>query len=153
MSSEHDGTPKKTIAYLTLPPTLEHDKARALRSYCRYGVVSRACVAASIGRTTWYRWRQEDPAFDSLARDAEEAVGDRLEAVAIKRATKKEGASDTLLIFLLKSLRRERFGDKHSLTITSPDVVARLEKQVAVITSKEEWKSEELLDALDAVWG
>jgi len=137
----------------SLSLTVDDDKARALRAYSRSGVVSRACTAANISRRTWYRWRQEDPAFYQLARDAEEAVADRLEAVAIKRATKAEGPSDTLLIFLLKNLKRERFGDKTSLTITSPDVVARLEKQVAVITSKDEWKSEELLDALDAVWG
>jgi hypothetical protein len=141
-----DRTPKNALTHS------DADKARALRAYRRANSVTAACHAAQISRNTWYEWRKNDPAFDAMVRDAETAIVDRLEATAIKRATAKESPSDTLLIFLLKNLRRERFGDRQTLTVVSTEIQARLEKQIAVITSRESWQSDELVEMLEGIW-
>jgi hypothetical protein len=149
MGSSDDGTNGTTKNALTHS---DADKARAIRAYRKSHSVTQACERAGIGRTTWYEWRKHDPAFDHMVADAEVAIVDKLEATAIKRATQAEGPSDTLLIFLLKNLRRERFGDRQTLTVVSTEIQARLEKQIAVITSRESWASDELIEMLEGIW-
>lgn len=144
-----DGTNGTTKNALTHS---DADKARAIRAYRRSNSVTEACKRAGVGRNTWYEWRKNDPAFDRMVQDAETAIVDRLEATAIKRATAKETPSDTLLIFLLKNLRRERFGDRQTLTVVSTEIQARLEKQIAVITSRDSWQSDELIEMLEGIW-
>jgi hypothetical protein len=43
-------------------------------------------------------------------------------------------------------------GVKEEITVTSPDVVTRLQRQVSVILSRETWSAADLLTALDEVW-
>lgn len=125
-------------------------KARALRAYARTGTVKAACEAAQIARRTWYDWMQDDEAFAKAAVDAREAVADELVEEAVQRA--KDG-SDTLIIFLLKSMRRSEYGDKQTITVTSPDVQGRLVQQAQLIASQPTWDSQTLLDRLGAeVW-
>lgn len=69
-------------------------------------------AAIGIERTHYYRWRDQHPEFATAADAAIEAGTDRLEDIAVKRA---EDQSDTLLIFLLKARRREKFGDRQQL--------------------------------------
>jgi hypothetical protein len=148
-------TPKKVPTVAEPAGALTHsdaDKARALVAYRIAGTIKSACEAAQIARSTWYEWRQSDAAFDRLARDAEDDVADNLEAIAVARATAKESPSDTLLIFLLKSLRRERFGDKQTVTVIHPDVLDRLRRQAAIIQSREVWPRDELFAAIEGVW-
>jgi hypothetical protein len=57
-------------------------------------------------------------------------LADDLEAEAFKRA--REG-SDTLLVFLLRAHRPERYRDRHVIEVVSPDVVSRLEQQASAI--------------------
>lgn len=76
--------------------------------------VSAACKAAGIGRTAYYEWREADPEFASEADDAIETGTDVLEDVARTRATR---SSDTLLIFLLKARRPEKFRERHAVDI------------------------------------
>lgn len=87
-------TPKKDAQYLFIAALGETPN------------VSRACVLAGIGRRTAYEWREEDPAFAAMWDDALEAACDELEAVARARAVE---SSDTLLIFLLKAHRPEKY--------------------------------------------
>lgn len=99
---------------------VEHQKkGAALKAYVEFGTVTAACRAVGIGRTTWYYWRTHDKEFDIAVREAEEEVADDLEQEAIKRA--KEGKSDTLMIFLLKGLRPERYKDRRELDVTHHD--------------------------------
>lgn len=125
-------------------------KQRALEAFLEHGTVLAACNAARIGRTTWYEWRQNDAEFNRLANEAEEAVTDALEEVAQARATMPAG-SDTLLIFLLKARRREKYADRQVLTMTSPEVIMKLQAIVDLVASREQWKSEELLPAIGEV--
>ena len=84
-------------------------KKAAIDAYREYGTVSAACLAADIGRSTWYRWKKEDAEFAEAVAEAEEDVADSLEKEAIRRA--KE-SSDTLLIFLLKGHKPEKYKDR-----------------------------------------
>jgi hypothetical protein len=76
--------------------------------------VRASCQAAGISRREAYRHRERSAAFREQWDDALNDAVDSLEAVARKRAVE---ASDTLLIFLLKSHRpsvyRETYRHQH----------------------------------------
>lgn len=90
------------------------------------GNVSKACESCGVGRRTYYHWL-EDPAFAQRVADAKEEAADALEAEARRRAhdgTSKpvyqggklvghvQEYSDTLLIFLLKGCRPEKYRER-----------------------------------------
>lgn len=97
------------------------------------GNVARACEAVDVTRMTAYRWRQDDKEF-AQAWDEAKAIGlDALEDEAVRRAyegvdkaivykgeitdTVKE-YSDTLMIFLLKGGKPEKYREKTSMELT-----------------------------------
>ena len=84
-------------------------KARALAGYRELGTVAAAVERAGIVRSTWYDWIERDSAFAEQVDTLREAITDRLEAEAIRRA---EDGSDSLLRFLLRGQRREIYGDR-----------------------------------------
>ena len=89
--------------------SLTPEKEAALKAFADYGTVAAAMRKVGMARRTWYDWKENDAEFAKLAGDAELAVADDLEEEAIKRA--KE-SSDTLLIFLLKGHKPERYREK-----------------------------------------
>jgi hypothetical protein len=108
--------------------SLRHPKKRAFLAALRHtGNVSEAARAARCDRDCYYLWRRDDEAFRVAAESAMEEASDRLEQEARRRAEtgvlepvfhggKKVGSirrySDTLLIFLLKGARPEKFRDR-----------------------------------------
>lgn len=50
-------------------------------------------------------------------------------------------------------LARFGVGTKDELTTISPEVRMRVQQTVALIASRSDWKSDELLTALDPIWG
>jgi len=74
--------------------------------------VSKACKAAAIGRTLAYEWKKEDAEFSEEWDNAYQNAVDNLEETAWRRAMRQKDPSDTLLIFLLKGHRKERFAEK-----------------------------------------
>lgn len=101
-----------------------------LDSLSRTGNVLLSCKAAHIGRRTVYNCRERSEKFARLWDEAIEASNDVLEAEARRRGAQgidrpiyfqgrridvvKE-YSDTLLIFLLKANRPEKFRDNYDL--------------------------------------
>ena len=77
-----------------------------LKVYRDTGVVRLACHAVGIDRSTPYHLKDRDPEFKRLWEEAEEDAADILEAEARNRARK---GSDTLMIFLLKNIRPQKF--------------------------------------------
>jgi hypothetical protein len=71
--------------------------------------VKAACRAADIARSLAYREKAADPAFGEAWDDAIADAVDDLEEAAFHRARTE---SDTLAIFLLKSHRRDVYGEK-----------------------------------------
>ncbi len=129
------------------------------------GHVRGACAAASIGRSTAYRHRSSNDAFAEAWDDAVEASTERLEEEAYRRAHDgltrtrydKDGNivseeivySDTLMIFLLKARKpekyRERLDLRHSGAVRTPPRV-----DLSVLSKKDLDKYEELSAKLAA---
>lgn len=94
------------------------------------GSVTLACEIAGIARNSAYLWKRDDESFRKSWESAVEFAGDLLESEAFRRAhdgydkpiyqggqlvgTVRE-YSDTLMTFLLRGLKRERYGDKTEL--------------------------------------
>lgn len=76
------------------------------------GNVTRAAEAAGVERPVVYRARERDEAFAAAWDAAIEQSVDALEEEARKRAL---GGSDTLLIFLLKGARPDRYRDNYKV--------------------------------------
>lgn len=102
-------------------------KAVFLDALSRTASVTKACILTKIPRRTVYEWRLADEAFKKQWDDAIELSIDALEDEAVRRAFegvrkpvfqggKRVGHiqeySDTLLIFMLKGRRPERFKDR-----------------------------------------
>ena len=80
------------------------------------GNVRSSCRAAGVGRTTVYRWRKKWATFAAEWDEAKEDACDLLEEEAWRRAMEE---SDRLLMFLLKAHRRQVYGDKQEVDVTS----------------------------------
>lgn len=100
------------------------------------GIVRLACEAAKMPRRTVYNHRTEDSAFATAWDEALEEACDLLEAEARRRG--KDGVdkpvyhegvkidtikqySDTLLIFLLKGARPQKYRDNHRHEVVGKD--------------------------------
>lgn len=94
------------------------EKGERLLGKFRLGFsVAAACRAEKIGRQTYYDWRKADNAFAAAADDAIDEGTDYLEDKARDRAIKE---SDTLMIFLLKGRRPEKYRDRFDAQISGP---------------------------------
>ena len=106
-------------------------KARFIDALAASGVVLAAVRAAGVARSVVYEWRAQDEAFRAAWLDALDDSSDLLEAEAVRRAARgtqrpvfykgeQVGAvteySDTLLMFLLKARRPDRFRDNVNVT-------------------------------------
>ncbi|HVC17697.1 MAG TPA: hypothetical protein VNE18_10390 [Rhodanobacter sp.] len=107
-------------------------KKAVIAAYLETCTVSHACEQAKVGRRTFYDWMAHDPQFAAEIADVETTVADTLEKEAIRRGVKGvsepvgwyQGSpgghvqrySDTLLIFLLKGHKPEKFADRHELS-------------------------------------
>lgn len=81
--------------------------------------VSAACKAEKISRNAYYEWRKADPEFKQATDDAIDEGTDFLEDKARDRAT--SGESDTLLIFLLKGRRPEKYRERVDARVSGAD--------------------------------
>ena len=127
-------------------------KAGFLSAFSECGNVTLACKMAGIGRKTHYRWLEADHRYAEAFREAEQAATDYLEAEAWRRAVEgvekpagwykgKAGGSvreysDTLLIFLLKGLRPDKYRERYQVThnvVTWDDIVHQLEAEERAI--------------------
>ena len=89
-------------------------------------VYAQACRKARVSKVAFYAWRRDDPDFDRRVVAAREEGLDALEDALASRGLKDD---TTAAIFLLKSLRREVFGDKVEHThrvslVTTPEWIA-----------------------------
>ncbi len=107
--------------------TLEKRRAAFLKALAETANVSYACKQSGVPRRTAYQWRTDVPKFAGAWDEAVELGTDALEDEAVRRAhagTDKpvfyKGAvcgaireySDTLLIFMLKARRPEKFKER-----------------------------------------
>ena len=104
MSTQFDSSKKRKTAFLA--------------ALSKGWSVSRAAQEAGVDRTTVYKWRDRSKTFAAQWREAVENGTDLLEDIAHKRAF--EG-SDTLLIFMLKARRPEKYKDRVENQLTGKD--------------------------------
>lgn len=123
MSETNKARKKHSIKRLGRPPRKWRQKF--LEGLKLRGIVTGACQEAGVTRCRAYKERAENPEFAELWEEAIEAAADRLEAEAWRRAHEGDdkpigfykgepGAyvkeySDTLMIFLLKGMRPEKY--------------------------------------------
>jgi hypothetical protein len=123
-----------SAAVEAMPNGLRHPKRRAfLAAYCEVGNVSEAAKIAGVNRLAHYDWLHRDERYAELFEQAHEIACDHLESEARRRAI--EGVeepvfyhgevcgtirkySDTLLIFLLKGVRPDKYRDNATIRHT-----------------------------------
>ncbi len=130
-------------------------QATFLETYAAMGNVSAAAKLAGVGRRTHYDWLAADAAYATRFAEAVDEAADRLEAEARRRAVEglvrykfdKQGDplkhpasgeayfereySDTLLIFLLKGARPDKYAERHQHAGTGKKGAFLLEEIVA----------------------
>jgi hypothetical protein len=104
-------------------------KRRFLERYAETASIAMASRHAGVSRRTHLNWRKKDRRFEAACHEALESAIDEIEAEARRRAKdgilepvyyggKAVGAvrtySDTLLMFLLKAARPEKYRDNYS---------------------------------------
>jgi hypothetical protein len=104
--------------------SIVHPQKRALlHAYSETRRLKLSYEAAGVSRQLHYYWLKTDPAYQAAFADARDQAADVLEDEAVKRAMgTTEGASDTLLIFLLKGAKpdvyKEIRKEEHHVTLT-----------------------------------
>lgn len=94
------------------------------------GNIRAACQAAGITRAMAYHARKTKPVFAAEWDEAMNDAIDLLEAAAWQRARTQQ--SDTLTIFLLKSHRREVYGDRVDVTVELRETAERIAEQTGI---------------------
>ncbi len=74
------------------------------------GSISAAARATRVGRRTVYDLRAREPWFDKMIKEIAEECVEEVESTLYQRAV--SGASDTAIIFFLKTRKPEVYGDK-----------------------------------------
>lgn len=97
--------------------SLQTKKRAFLAAYGECGSISKAAISADITRQAHYKWIKTDPDYAELFEATQEEAAQFLEDEAVKRAT--EGNSDTLLIFLLKGFRPDKYRDRWQGELTA----------------------------------
>ena len=123
------GTPRVASARSIRTPK---EKAAFIKALSETASVTKACSLSSVSRTSVYQWRADDPEFLAAWDKALDLATDALEDEAIRRAV--EGTdkpvyqggelvghvreySDTLMIFMLKARRPEKFRERTSANL------------------------------------
>lgn len=107
-------------------------------------VFTAACRRARISREAFNQWRRDDPDFNQRVLAAREQGLDALEDALSTRGLKND---TTAAIFMLKSLRREIYGDKVDHThrvslVTAPEWIAFRSALLEVLDSYPDVKSQ-----------
>jgi len=81
-----------------------------------------SCRKAKVGRATWYQWLADDPDLAAAHKAAMDAGRDaKADFAEDKLAERIERGDTTAIIFALKTLRRDVYGDRSILEHTGPD--------------------------------
>jgi len=92
---------------------MDEKKDKFLEIYVKVGTVAGAASGAGVSRARVYQWLNEDSNFKERFEHTRKDVADNLEAKAIERAM--AGLSDTLLIFLLKGLKPDKYRERQDI--------------------------------------
>jgi len=92
-------------------------KSAVLEQLLKTPVIEVACSKSGIGRTTLYRWKQEDPEFakavEEATREGYEFISDVAESQLVNLIKK---GNFSAVAYWLKHNRTERYGEKIQLS-------------------------------------
>ncbi len=119
--------------------TREQRQTRFLEAFSIYGNIWKACEESGVERRNIYNWQEHDEKFLLAFNVANELATERLEEAARRRAsdgTKQEKPifylgqqvgsvietdySDSLLMFLLKARKPEKYKDRIQVDVNAP---------------------------------
>ena len=84
----------------------------------KIGSVTPAATAAGVTRQAVYMRNERDPKFRARYKEALAESTERMEAIAVVRATQQATPSDILLMFLLKGRKPEVYRERHDIQHT-----------------------------------
>lgn len=73
------------------------------------GNITRSCEQAGVSKQSYYNMREKRP---DLAEEADEALDKAISALELEARDRALAGSDTMLIFLLKKLKPDVYGDR-----------------------------------------
>lgn len=126
-----------------------HKKAAFLAAYRQVGNIARAAELSKVSRNSHYEWMEGDPEYPAKFDEATQESIEKLETEARRRAVEgveeavwhngeRVGAvrkySDTLLIFLLKGARPEKYRDNYILPAGAGQVTNNVQINVESLT-------------------
>lgn len=122
---------KNTSPEKTIKKRMDNNKLLVIAQLKKVPIVEVACEKVGVGRTTYYRWKQEDQEFASLADEAisegSSLVNDMAESQLMSAIRDK---NLTAIIFWLKH--------HHASYATKVEVTARLKADNEVLTPEQE---------------
>jgi hypothetical protein len=129
-----DNEPQKTIEQ-----RIEKDKEALIEQLKKVPIVQFACEKVGVGRTTYYRWRKEDPRFVDKAEEAMGCSRDLVNEMAESQIiTQLKGGNLTAAIFWLKNnhklykpVRYERNDVIRHTEAPPPEVIAEIDRLFA----------------------
>lgn len=94
-----------------------------LEEYAKFGTQTTAAKIAGLSYNTIENWKKENPEFAAAMRESQQMLVEKLEKCAVERAT--GGGSDPILMFLLKALDRNKYGERvrHEFAMKTLDAV------------------------------
>lgn len=96
-------------------------KKAFLKAFAKIGSITAAATAVGVTRWAVHKAMARSDDFRRQVDAAAEECTDRLEAIAVQRATRDENPSDLLLIFLLKARKPEKYRDNYRIETTGAD--------------------------------
>lgn len=93
-----------------------------LEEYAKFGTQTTAAKIAGLSYNTIENWKKEDPSFAEAMKEANQMIVESLEKCAVERA---KAGSDPILMFLLKALDRNKYGERirHEFAMKTLDAV------------------------------
>ena len=97
---------------------IAHPQKRALLlAYSESMQLGKSCQSAKVSNRTHHYWLNNDPDYKAAFAEARAMAAEVLEAEAVRRAIgTTAGASDTLLIFLLKGAKPDIYKERYEHT-------------------------------------
>jgi len=93
-------------------PTRDERKALFIKAFKKTGSIKGASEKTKIGRRTHYDWLASDPEYKQEFEDGRADFAESVEDVMFKRIFNDPKCHHVLIIFALKGLMRDKYGDR-----------------------------------------
>lgn len=110
-------------------PSRDERKAQFKNAFKKLGTIVKASEATGIARATHYQWCRDDAEYKNTFHEAQADFAETVENVLFDRVLNDKKCAPVLVIFALKGLMRDKYGDKPmEVAGEDEDLFARLER-------------------------